>query len=294
MAYTSNPHIARVRRLAVNDVIYRGFSYQQAALKYGVTKSAVWKWMQKADSDHRVFIETKPSRPHHQPSELPPELIAKILGLREKYQRCAPVIHAYLLREGVSVSLASVGRVLQRYGLTRSKRKVHWGTNPKRPASDAPGILVQMDTMHVIRADYSRFYIYAVIDTFSRVGYAEYQPRMLQKISTDVLLKAQEYCAFSFKTVQTDNGPEFRQGFEFSLGLAQIQVRHSRIRRPNDNAHVERFIRTLQDECFKGKMPREKTAADQLKEYIDFYNNERIHMSLNFLTPKQIVSKVLS
>jgi transposase InsO family protein len=294
MAYTSKSNMSRVRRLAVNDVKYRGFSYQKAAFKYGVTKSAVWKWMQRADLDHRVFIETKSSRPHHQSHELSPDVVKRILELREEYQRCAPVIHAYLVQEGVIVSLASVGRVLQRYGATKNKRKVRWGTNPHRPVSDAPGVLVQMDTMHVVRADYSRFYVYAVIDTFSRIGYAEYQPRIPQIVSTEVLFKARKYFNFPFHTVQTGNGPEFKHGFEFSLALADIQVRHSRIRRPNDNAHVERFIRTIQDECFRGKMPKETTAADQLKEYIEFYNNQRLHLCLNLQTPRSIVSKLLS
>lgn len=294
MAYTSNPYLGKVRRLAVNDVKYRRMSYQQVALKYGVTKSAVCKWVQRAPSDHRIFIETKPSRPHHHPDELDPKIVQRILELRERYKRCAPVIHAYAAQEGIQISVSSVGRILQRYGVTHSKRKPHWGTNPHRPISDALGALVQMDTMHVVKADYSRFYIYAVIDTFSRLGYAEYQPRIPQKTSTQVLFKAKEYFGFPFSTVQTDNGPEFKHGFGFSLALANIQVRHSRVRTPNDNAHVERFIRTIQDECFNGKMPKEHTVSDQLKEYIEFYNTKRLHLSLDFMTPTQIVSKVLS
>lgn len=286
--------MAKVRRLSVNDVKYRGLSYQQAALKYGVTKSAVWKWMQKADPDHRVFIETQSSRPHHQSHELPPDVVKRILELREQHRRCAPVLHAYLKQEGIMVSESSVARVLRRYGLINTKRRAKWGTNPDRPASGAPGALVQMDTMHVVRANYSRFYVYAVIDTFSRIGYAEYQPRIPQKVSVEVLFKAQEYFNFPFHTVQTDNGPEFRHGFEFSLALANIQVRHSRIRRPNDNAHVERFIRTIQDECFRGKVPNETTAADQLKEYIEYYNHDRLHLALNLQTPHAIVSKLLN
>src|ERR1700690_2012993 len=98
MPYTSNPYISRVRRLAVHDVKIRGLSYTQAGLKYGVTKSAVWKWVQRAPVDLRAFIETKPSRPFHHPDELNPEIVKRILELREQYHRCAPVIHAYAQR----------------------------------------------------------------------------------------------------------------------------------------------------------------------------------------------------
>lgn len=144
--------------------------------------------------------------------------------------------------------MASVGRVLAREGLTKSKRRAVWGSRIPRPLSDKPGSLVEIDTMHVIKADYSRFYIYAVLDTFSRLGYAEYQPRCFQQASIQVISQASEYFGFPFIMVQSDNGPEFRNTFEHKLYLGGIQVRHSRVRRPNDNAHIERFIRTIQDE----------------------------------------------
>lgn len=104
--YTSNPFLPKVRRLAVNNVIYRKLSYSEAGRKYGVTKSAICKWMSKAHPDHRVFIETGSSRPHHHPQELDPAIVERVVQLREQYKRCAPVLHAYLLQEGVRISLA--------------------------------------------------------------------------------------------------------------------------------------------------------------------------------------------
>lgn len=292
--YTSNPYIGKVRRLAVNDVIFRGLSYSEAGRKYGVTKSAICKWMKRASSDHREFIHTLPSRPRSHPTQLDPLIIKRIISLRKELNRCAPVIHKHMVLEGYNVSLSSVGRVLSRYGLTRRKKQARWGKRIRRPASDKPGALVQADTMHIARSDYSRFYVYAVLDTFSRLGYAEYQPKMSQRTSANAIQKAINYFGFPFFVVQTDNGPEFKGGFEFSLSYKKIRVRHSRVRRPNDNAHIERFIRTIQDECFKGKYPKESSAQEKLTEYITFYNEKRLHLSLNLETPRQFVSKVLN
>ncbi len=294
MAYVSNPHMGKVRRLAVNDVRLGRLSQTQAARKYGVTRSAICKWLKKAHSDHRVFVSTLPSRPHHHPNELSQAVIDRILELRTELHRCAPVIHAHLVMEGQTVSLASVGRVIARYGLARQKHHTRWGTRIPRPLSDHPGALVEIDTMHVVRSDYTRFYIYAVIDTYSRLGFAKYIPHMTQGASVVVIHEAALYFGFPFSVVQSDNGPEFRQGFEFHLSERSMTVRHSRIRTPNDNAHIERFIRTIQDECFDHKYPREESAPRLLKDYLTYYNERRLHLSLGLTTPRQFVSKVLN
>lgn len=292
--YISNPFCPKVRRLAVNDVIYRKLSYSQAGRKYGVTKSAICKWMKKADPSHKVFIQTQSSRPHHHPNEIDPLIVERIIELRQEFGRCAPVLHAYLKEEGVDISQASVGRVLKRYHLVRKpKQLVYDQKNPHRPASEYPGDFVEIDTIHYIKPDTSRFYIYAVIDTFSRFGYAEYKSRMRQSDSSGVIGRASSYCQFPFKMVQADNGPEFRDGFGFDLNRLGIAVRHSRVRRPNDNAHVERFIRTIQDECFGRRNPVERKANQRLAEYLRYYNYQRLHLSLNLKTPAEIVSKVL-
>jgi len=57
----------------------------------------------------------------------------------------------------------------------------------------------------------------------------------------------------------------------------------------NDNAHIERFNRTIQEECFRRRPPNELTVRHELKKYIAFYNNDRLHLSLDLLTPTQFV-----
>lgn len=294
MPYTTNPYLPKVRRLAVNDVRLGRLTQAQAARKYGVTRSAVYKWLEKASSDQKEFIYTLSSRPKSHPNELTKNIINQIIEMRKKFKRCAPIIHAHLVKKGVNVSLSSVGRVLKRYGLTRKKKRAKWLTKVPRPISDKPGALIQADTIHVVKSNYSRYYIYTVIDTFTRLGYAEYQKSPTQKNGISVIKKANSYFGFPFKVLQTDNGIEFGQRFAMRLKEKEILVRHSRIRKPNDNAHIERFNRTLQEECFSGRMPKEKDISRQLKQYINYYNQERLHLSLNCMTPRQFVSKVLN
>src|SRR3990167_4480297 len=106
MSYNTNPYAPKARRLAVNDVIFRKLTYSQAALKYGETKATICKWVKRASSDHREFIETTPSRPKSHPNQLPEATINRIVELRKGLKRYAPVLHAHLREEGFSVSLS--------------------------------------------------------------------------------------------------------------------------------------------------------------------------------------------
>jgi transposase InsO family protein len=296
MPYTSNPHAPKARMNAHNDVVWRGMSHQQAALKYGVNRTTIWRWVKKGKwLNGNSCIETKPSTPHHHPNRLNFEIVLRIIELRKKLNgRCAPVIHEHLRLEGINVSLSSVKRTLKRHGLIRKRKQPRYYTPLPRPVEHTLGSFVQMDTIHIVRSDYSRFYVYTLIDVYSRMAYAEYHPRLLQRTSFEVLLRAEKYFGFSFQMIQTDNGPEFKDGFLFHLSGKRIHLRHSRVRKPNDNAHIERFNRTIQEECFKGRNLDEILLPNQLKRYLAYYNRRRLHLSLNLKTPAQFVAKVLS
>lgn len=297
MAYTSNPHIGKTRRKAVRDV-RNGSPVAAVARWYGVHRSTVHRWMKRAPKDHRVFIETRSSAPKTHPYALSQAVVDRIIQVRLDHNRCAPVIHAQMKDEGIVVSLSSVERTLRRQGLTRKgKRRASFyqaQTHLKRPPSDAPGALVQVDTIHLTRSDNSRYYVFTVLDTYSRMAYAYYSPKLNQGGSMTAIQKAQEYFGFTFKVIQTDNGPEFKDYVVQRLGKLNIQMRHSRVRKPNDNAHLERFNRTLQEECFTIPRPHEKTLQEQLDQYLEYYNNHRLHLGLQCMTPAQCVAKLLT
>lgn len=295
MAYTSNPHIGKTRRKAVNDVLYGRCSQAQAARYYGVARSTISKWIKRAPKDHRVFIETSSSAPKRQARALPQEVVERIVRERLTHHRCAPVIHAVLMAEGIRVSLSSVERTLRRQQLTRKKKRRASFYRPQpRPVSDRPGALVQVDTIHFTRPDHSRYYLVTVLDTYSRLAYALYTPTLTQGVSVKAITQAQEYFGFSFSMVQTDNGPEFKDYVMQKLGSLNITMRHSRVRKPNDNAHLERFNRTIQEECFDGRNPDESTVQQELTHYLEYYNTHRLHLGLKCLTPRQVVSKVMT
>lgn len=98
--------------------------------------------------------------------------------------------------------------------------------------------------------------------------------------------EAQKKSSFKFQMLQSDHGPEFGKWF-----VTQIQKNHryTRIGKPNDNAHIERVNRTIQEECLD-KLPNDvKRINCELKKYLQYYNYKRVHGGINYLTPMQVV-----
>lgn len=231
----------------------------------------------------RQTLPTLSSRPHSHPQALAPEIVAAIIEERQKHHRCAEVIQYSLSQRGIFVSLSSVKRTLKRHHLLKEKslwKKYH--RSGERPKAQQPGDLVEVDTIHFWEPQ--RFYVYTLLDVYSRWAYAAVRKHARTRDSLWFVRAAQEEAPFSFTTLQSDHGSEFAAGFSLRIG---VPVRHSRVRKPNDNVHLERFNRTLQEECFLRLLPHPKKFQLLLPDYLYYYNHERPHLGLNFKTPAE-------
>jgi len=281
MAYTTNPNAPRVRRDAAAFAKKHGV--RTAARRYGVSPGTVTKWMQKAKRHGEHPIATGSSRPKSHPSQLSDALVWKIFHTRLKVKRSSEVIHRILKDEGVSVSLSSVKRTLDRSGLLK-KRSPYKRYHPsvERPLALYPGALVQIDTIHTMLDKKKRMYTFTLIDVYSRWTYAKTYARMNAATTVHFVAEAQAAAPFHFEMLQSDHGPEFGAWF---VERIQKKHRYSRIGKPNDNAHIERFNRTLQEECLdkEDRTPEDFNTA--LSTYIPWYNAERHHFGLALSTP---------
>lgn len=295
MSYSTNPYAPRARREAINLVLVHGYTAAAAARKTGVHRSTIGRWLARPEAnDQRKLLPTRSSRPRSHPATIPTTVIRRILELRWQLKRCAEVIHAMLRREGVRVSLATVGRVLARHAQTTSlhgrKGKKAWQRTP-RPKAEAPGSFVEMDTIHFSNWKTKRkYFVYTLIDLKSRWTYAEYSPRISPEETTAFVGRARKAAPFSISLIQTDNGQEFSRGFEQQLGTMGIAQHRIRLGKKNDNAHIERFNRTLQDECL-GRWPAVAGIQGRLTAYLDFYNTKRLHLGLQCMTPADVLRR---
>lgn len=285
MPYTTNPHLPRVRGEAVK-LVRLGWGIRKVARHLGFQPSTIMRWARKGMQSSKNNIPTESSRPHHHPQALKADTVAAILRCRKKHRRCSEVIHYLLKQEGVMVSLSSVKRTLKRHGLLKSRSP--WQKtclSPARPIPASPGDLVQMDTIHIHAITGERFYLYTMLDVRSRWAYAEVTERIGTHRTLAFLKNARAAAPFPFKMLQSDHGSEFSKFFRQRAGVH----RFSRIRRPNDNGHLERFNRTIQEECLRNLKEDLRTYRNAVRHYIPFYNDERPHLALNFLTPTQVL-----
>lgn len=288
MAYTTNPHAPRLRAKAVN-MVRSGKSISEVARYFGYTKGAVSKWCQKMPIAGSWIIPTASSRPHHHPRELPDEIVDKIIACKKKYNRCSEVVHRYLLNDGIKVSLNSVRRKLDNAGLVKKRspwKRLHLSI--ERPLALKPGDLVLVDTIHLMVSEKKRIYVYTLIDVFSRWCYAWATDRISARKSIQFLKMAKNESSFKFHCIQSDHGSEFSQHFSERI---KILHRHSRVRKPNDNSYLERFNRTLQDECLRSLPINVKIFNKEIPVYLNYYNGERLHMGINFQTPNQLLER---
>jgi len=132
----------------------------------------------------------------------------------------------------------------------------------------------------------SRIYVYTLIDVCSRWCYAWATDRINTRLSIKFLKMAQGLASFKFNCIQSDHGSEFSQHFTERI---KILHRHSRVRKPNDNAHLERFNRTLQEECLNNLPVDVKLMKRAIPKYLTYYNTERLHLGLNLKTPISMI-----
>ena len=153
---------------------------------------------------------------------------------------------------------------------------------------ESPGILIEIDSVHEGPPN-DRLSAYALIDVHSRWAYAEPTFHVNSRLTTGFLKRAQTQAPFQFQTVQTDHGSEFSKWFTKIAEHTGISHRHSRVRTPTDNGHVERFIRTLQDECLH-RIPKDFGVwKKEIPEFIEYYNTKRPHMGLKMKTPLEVL-----
>lgn len=286
MSYTKNPHMPKVRRDAA-DMVRRGFSPTEVGRRYGVGSSTICKWVKKATKYGYGSIPTLSSRPKYHPKELSNELVWKIFQQRIKTKRCAEVVHQELINQGVKTSLSSVKRTLDRHNLLK-KRSLWKRYHPHvdRPYPLQPGDLIQIDTVHLMIGEKGRIYIYTLIDVYSRWVYVKCYKKIGGRPSLKFIEEAQRQSTFKFQMLQSDHGPEFGKWF-----VSQVKKNHryTRIGKPNDNAHIERFNRTLQEECVDKVKTNPRSINCALKKYLRYYNYERLHMGINLKTPSQLL-----
>lgn len=220
----------------------------------------------------------------------------------------APRVHAELRASGFRVSRKRVARLMSELGLqSRRKRRFKATTDSKHtlPVAenvldrkfevDAPNVAWVTDITYVWTSE-GWLYLAAILDLFSRrvVGFAMSE-RIDRQLALDALTAAIGRRLPNVGLVHhSDRGSQYASGdYQDALSAAGVVCSMSRKGNCWDNAVAESFFATLKTELVYLRRFATKTEArEAIFEFIEsFYNRERRHSTLGYLSPVEFERK---
>lgn len=208
---------------------------------------------------------------------------------------------AWLNRQGYNVNHKRVSRLMQVMGIhaiypkKNLSRSVHEDRKYPYLLKDMKieyANQVWSSDITYIRMKHGFVYLTAVIDWFSRYVLSYEISNTLDK----------EFCVSALKRAlniskpeifNTDQGAQFTSDeFTRCLNGQDIRISMDGRGRALDNIFVERLWRSVKyEEVYLKSYETVRDAMIGIKEYMQFYNTERLHQSLNYQTPYEIYSK---
>ena len=188
----------------------------------------------------------------------------------------------------VAVSPATTYRVLANAGLLK-----RW--NDTKTTSKGKGFAQPLKPHEHWHIDVSYlnicgtfYYFIGVLDGCSRyVVHWDIRESMTEADVTLVIQRARELFPGTHPRIISDNGPQFiaKDFKEFIRVSGMTHVRTSP-HYPQSNGKLERFHRTIKHECIRPNTPVSLEDAKRVvKEFIETYNNERLHSALGYIAP---------
>ena len=296
-----NTRLTPHSRQVLIDRYLRGEPVAKLAGEVRVSRKTVYRWIGRFREAGTAGLVNRSSKPRCLQRRIGGDTEEQILRLRAT-RRWGPLRIAGQLQ----LAVATVYRMLRRYGLQRLPGPVREPV--RRYEATAPGALVHLDVMHLFALKGKKPALqFTVVDDYTRQAYAFLAPKRTAQAALHALQEAQRYFGYRFKAVLTDNDTTFTLAghphlwrdkwgrsepppTQFTKGCALLGITHrrTRVRRPQTNGKVERFHRTIRDECWRPTLFESEQEREQaLTEYLWFYNHERGHSALNGRTPDQ-------
>jgi len=264
---------------------------EEMARVLGVSRSGYYKYRKRTPGKYKAENEI---------------LLKVIKSIYERSRQTygSPRIHAELIQQGFNCSRKRVARLMKKAGIAaKMKRAFKRTTQVDSRRKAAPNLLQQefsatmpnlkwAGDISYIGTKEGWLYIAVILDLFSRkvVGLA-----MSESMHTALIIKALEQALARRRPSgelqhHSDRGCQYTsEAFQALLDKHGIVCSMSGTGNCYDNAVVESFFHTLKTECvyFENYATREQ-AMKSIFEYVErFYNNQRRHSTLGYVTPAE-------
>lgn len=314
--YVNHPQKEEIERRVKIIEFFKKHGAEATQEAFGAARSTVYLWIQRLrEGDGKLVALAPKSRApkRRRKREVSREVVGLILRYRTEHPGVGkatikPLLDEFCKNNGLrTVSESTVGRVLsdlRQQGKIPLKRgyTLHAGrgrlverlSKPSRPRlrrkdyrPSRPGDLVQLDAIYLFDNGVKR-YILSAIDLTTRFAFALCYKTLSSLSAKDLLGNFLSLAPFEVRHVQTDNGSEFEDHFRKAAEELGIVHFFNYPRHPQSNAYVERFHRTLREQCLDWceEDPADVSRFNRaLVEWLLWYNTERPHHSLGRLPP---------
>ena len=262
---------------------------------YGISREIFYQWRRRYQAEGLAGLRDRSHAPHHCPRGTAPDIVEKILYLRQHYHMGPWRIGMYLKRyHEIVVGDSTVYRILKRNGLSRlPQNQAHKPQHQKwrRYEKPLPGHRLQIDAkfLAAIPGKRKSYWQYTAIDDCTRLRVLKIYERNNQKNACDFVDTVLSRLPFRVQAIQTDNGPEF--GIQFHWHVQDLHIAHIYIkpRTPRLNGKVERSHRIDEEEFYRlleGVVIEDADGFNaRLQEWENFYNYQRPHGALAGYSP---------
>ena len=276
---------------------------------FDISKSSIYRWKKRLKQyrgDINYLIPSSKRPTNFRKSSINFEVIAFIRELRNEHPRLGkekikPLVDEFTdSMDLASVSVSTIGRIIKRYCLYSSTRRVYHNPHKGRKISYLDRIKrsPKVSSFGYIEIDSitrfingTKIYILNAIDVSLKFQFSYSYTHLSSKSSLDFFHKLEKVYPIdnTIHTIQTDNGLEFHGYFDDYL--KSISLKHVYIypRCPKINAFIERANRSLSEEFIDHHILSAsisiKQFNDELIDHLIWYNTKRIHKSLGNLSP---------
>jgi transposase InsO family protein len=256
--------------------------------RHGIARPVLSRWWARYRANDLSSVEPRSRRPHRSPTRHPVAVREAIADARDfgwGAQRIA---------DELGIGHGTVQRELERTGRNQLPRPSRRAV--QRYEKSRPGELLHLDLKYLPAVEKWPEFEYAGIDDFSREGHALIARERSTVAATRFLEHVLAQLPYRVEAVMTDNDMMFTMRYAFysdrltrfeqALKSAGIQHRLIRPRSPESNGKVERFIKTIDDECFRiTHPPSSRARVGALQLFLEYYNHARPHQSLGGASP---------
>lgn len=276
------------------------FGARAACEAFRVGKSTYYDWRQAFQISKRKLVSLVPrsTRPHHTRTMFVDERLAFLIkSVRMKYGRVGKeklkiLVAAYADSLGIKgYSAGKIGKIIKRnnyfFDVPKQKHKLRFArSRVRRVDKDVKPGYIEMDSV-IVYGNGTKLRLLTIMDIVTKVAYARRVKSGASAHTIEALKEFEERYEIPIHTTQTDNGSEFLGDFHEYLEDKGINHLFTYPRSPRVNGAIERFNRTVQEECVErcDWQINPLKGDEALTHYLDWYNTTRPHAALNYLAP---------